>query len=305
MNKAIIDKYKGYGFKIVKKISNKNKRFGASYWLLSKNNEEYLLKIKEETSSKDFVFDENLSVIFSEFGYPSVYKVEYAEKKVIELTSFLRGKVILPKAYTLVNEDYFRFIQIFFDKYQKTVSDNISSDIGYYKNLDSKYFLNKISVYKAEIVDFFKDSLDDIFISIESELVKNSKEFDKCMSVQHGDCYASNMIINEKGQVMLIDWESVKYAPIYFDFATFFAKQILDEKLIMDLYQRQIQKVEENSRIILLNISIVLALLKQLKNICSLDKETFESELFQRQSRLIFKYLINFSKQSLSKKIIL
>lgn len=300
MSDTIIQTFKKFGFEVIKEIEDKNKRLGAGYWILSKDNEKYLLKAKDISDKRDFLFDKNISSHYSDYGYPKVCKMMTIGKKIVTLVSYQEGTVISEKSYTNIQPKYFGIIESFFDHYIYTLKQNSQANPGFYKTLDHKYLQAKIVEYKNDIRKRFGVRFDGCIDLTANLIKKDGFLIDSHMAIQHGDCYGSNMIIDSSGMVKLIDWESIKYASIYFDLGLFIAKHALDKEFVLELYTVSVSHESSRDLVELLNLNILFALFKQLKNVSDLDDTLFASELFQRYTAKLVELVEYFCEKTFS-----
>lgn len=289
MSDQILNKYIEQGFKTIREIDNINMREGARYIVLSKENNKYLLKIKNlSDKNKSQCFDKNILQKYSIFGYPKVSEVITIGNKMVSLTSFYEGIVLSDKAYTNLDPAYYTKILSFLNRYLDFLIHNMDSSCYLSQKRDTTYFITHLNKYDRLIKNRFNEKFSSIITSAKIGLYKNKKTFNDMIVVQHGDCYGCNMVLGSDHKIMLIDWESIKNVPVFYDIAVFISKHAVDKDLIINIYRTVKNGCSEKINVDLLNLTILLILIKQLSDISALSDDLFKSKLFSNYLQSLF-----------------
>lgn len=269
-----------YGFKFDRVIANANKRDKSFYFLVSRNKKKYILKIRNATGQTRPVFDLQVLTKYSRFGYPEVLRSWKIGNKLVVLASYHDGDVVSEMAYVPINANLHAGIRRFFEDYIDFLLISTATAPLSYEHVDSSIVLKKLDTYIPKLMSRYETISLSCVDRVKQSLLHNSSLYDNMMVIQHGDCYGCNMVVRGDGYITLIDWDSTKYASVFYDLGVFIAKHSLDDELIASLYEIAKSKCKTPSERRILDISIAFAILRQLKSIADLDDKLFNSDLF-------------------------
>lgn len=271
----------------IKRFPNSNHRPQTKYFTaITPNGDPVHVKVTTDRSNnyeKIYPITCNLY----RMGYPLPEPLGFYQVKnnQIIITRLLSGKSIQKKQYNPVNvsdqNSLIDFVTNYFLNLKPFSSIKIQSE---FNHLNSEFFKNKLTGYLEKL------NASNIFPQIKEAVSLIGKSFylsPQEYSLQHGDLYCCNIIYNPKDKsYYLIDWDGVCHTSKYFDIATFIAKDLHYPSLVNQIYSN-IGKGLSNKEKSNLNSQIIIALIKEYKNLFTLDEATIKIVHLAKYKKLL------------------
>lgn len=199
----------------------------------------YIIKICENANNEN-LFD-------VEYNF---YIANSNNKNIPKLYKYDKTKVIVPYVYEIIEKVQGKSIYYYWYKMDETEREKLIKEIvniipNLHSNLYEQYDWAK--EIKDEIIENFDKAID-LFNQDEREIITDSlKLYDKILSnnkfcLIHGDLHFDNIMLDNNGEIKIIDFNDSKIAPFDYDLRIFYMCQETPWKWAnteMDPYQKK------------------------------------------------------------------
>lgn len=201
-----------------------------------------------------------------------IYFGRYKKCKII-VTNYLPGNTIKKATYLPIHPEYITPLRFFcLEHFRLFTNQKPKKIISLLGIRNEEYFLDKLDIHLTQLSAVEK-VLEEDLLNFRYHILAKFKLLSDEISLQHGDFYGSNIVYDAiHNKFNLIDWDSIFVTSRYFDIATFLAKELTTPQLVSDIYTQVFGQLNSRERVNF-NIQILLALIKEYRNICTLENE--------------------------------
>lgn len=299
----VLSKLKQKGFLFPKLLPNTNNRPETYYFLCqTRDRQDVLVKISinvgrnYRSSAKMLKKLERLKI-----GSPKVYFSGNMKGTQVIIRTYVKGKSIQKAGYqpikTSLHNSLIKFVVEHFHKMQQVKTKGLELSLS---KKGESLFLGKLALYverlsqnDLSIIEPIKNLLNDAN--------KNFRLSPPEFAIQHGDFYGSNILFDtETNLFKLIDWDSAMFTSQYFDISTFVAKELNSSDVVTLVYNAIYSGLSSQQRKNL-NYQILIALIKEYKNLDVLSGDTAEIPVLKNYKQILkntlSKNLMQYSSQ--------